>query len=65
MLGILSKYGCILCGHVVDLMAVGDTDYSPPTTAVKFVSGNSSHHIRGWENPCKYLLNGMLDFYYN
>lgn len=37
MLGILSNYGCILCGHVVDLMAVGDTGFSPPTAAVKFV----------------------------
>ncbi len=33
-----------------DLMSVGDTDFSPPTTAVNLVFGDSSRHLRRWEN---------------
>ena len=34
----------------LDLMSVGDTDFSPPTTAVNLVLGDSSRHLQRWEN---------------
>ena len=35
---------------VVCLMSVGDTDFSPPSTAVNFLICNSSHHLSAGES---------------
>ena len=37
-------------------MSVGDTDFSPPATAVNFVLGDSSRHLKRWENPHLFFL---------